>query len=83
MLQIVKEAVARNSLLICNDKKIFKVSVHATKAHRGSKGITPLILDLALGGGEWSASRLGRFTAGQTPRYSLPRRLEAPELFRN
>jgi len=70
--------------LICKGKKKLKVSVHATKAHKGNKGINPLILDLALGGGgEWSASRLGRFTARQTPRCSLRRRLEAPELLRN
>jgi hypothetical protein len=32
------------------------------KAYWGSKGIAPLILILALDGGEWSASRPGRFT---------------------
>ena len=63
MLQRVKEAVARHCFLICKDKNS-KVFVHATKAHRGSNDITPLILDLALDGREWSASRLGCFTAG-------------------
>jgi hypothetical protein len=78
MLQIVKEAAARHNFLIC--KRKIKVFVHATKAYRGSRGIAPLILDLELDGGEWSASRLGRFTAGQEPRYPLLRRLEAPGL---
>jgi hypothetical protein len=35
---------------------------HAMKTYRGSGGIAPYILDLVLDGGEWSASRPGRFT---------------------
>jgi hypothetical protein len=35
----------------------------------------PLILDSALDGGEWLASRPGRFTQGKSRRYPLDRRL--------
>jgi hypothetical protein len=35
------------------------------KAYWGSEGITPRILTSALDGGEWSASRPGRFTSGE------------------
>jgi hypothetical protein len=37
---------------------------------RGSGGITPSFLTSVLDGGEWSASRLGRFTPGE--RASIP-----------
>jgi hypothetical protein len=41
-------------------------SVHAMKSYRGSRGITPLILNLGTGWrGEWTTSRPGRFTTGQ------------------
>jgi hypothetical protein len=36
---------------------------HAMKAYGGSGGTVPLTLTSALDGGEWSASRSGRFTA--------------------
>jgi hypothetical protein len=38
-----------------------------------------LILTSALAGGEWSASRPGRFTPGESPRYPLNRRLGEPQ----
>jgi hypothetical protein len=42
----------------------------------GSGGIAPPHLTSALDGGEWSASRPGRFNSGEiTPRYPLDRRL--------
>jgi hypothetical protein len=40
----------------------FLTEHNAMKAYWGSGGIDPLILDPALDGGEWSASRPGRFT---------------------
>jgi hypothetical protein len=41
---------------------------HVMKTYWGSGGIAPRILDLALDGGEWSASRPGRFTSqGKSP----------------
>jgi hypothetical protein len=45
----------------------------------GSGDITPLFLTSALEGGEWSASRPGRFTPGKSPRYPLDRRLGGPQ----
>jgi hypothetical protein len=36
-------------------------------------------LTSALDGGEWSASRSGRFTQGKSPRYPLDRRLGGPQ----
>jgi hypothetical protein len=42
------------------------------KTYRGRRGITPLILDLAIGS-EWLASRSGRFIPGErTPLYPVP-----------
>jgi hypothetical protein len=38
-----------------------------------------IFLTSALAGGEWSASRPGRFTPGKEPRYSLDRRLDGPQ----
>jgi hypothetical protein len=43
-----------------------------------SGDITPVFLTSALDGGEWSASRSGRFTPGKEPPYSLYRRLDKP-----
>jgi hypothetical protein len=43
-------------LTLCSTKH------HAMKTYWGSGGIAPRILTLALNGGEWSASRFGRFT---------------------
>jgi len=37
------------------------------EAYWGSGGIAPRLLDLATDGGEWSASRPGRFTSGKGP----------------
>jgi hypothetical protein len=44
-----------------------------------SGGIAPQFLTSVLDGGEWSASRPGRFTKGESPRYSLDRRLGGPQ----
>jgi hypothetical protein len=42
--------------------------VKPEKAVRGRKVLTPLFLTLKVDGGEWSASRPGRFnTEGETP----------------
>jgi hypothetical protein len=38
-----------------------------------------IFLISALAGGEWSASRLGRFTPGKSPHYPLDRRLGEPQ----
>jgi hypothetical protein len=53
--------------------------VHAMKEYRESRGIAPLILTLALEGGEWSASRPGRFTHATGAGYPLNRRLGGPQ----
>jgi hypothetical protein len=46
----------------------------------GSGGIAPPFLTSAVDGGEWSASRPGRFIArGRSPRYPLDRRLGGPQ----
>jgi hypothetical protein len=46
----------------------------------GSEGISPPFLTSAPVGGEWSASRLGRFTPGERiPRYPLDRRPGGPQ----
>jgi hypothetical protein len=37
------------------------------KMCKGLEGIIPLFLTSALAGGEWSASRPGRFTSGEEP----------------
>jgi len=52
---------------------------HAMKAHWGSGDIAPRILT-STDGGEWSASRPGRFTPGKEPRYLSDRRLGGPEV---
>jgi hypothetical protein len=50
------------------------------KAYWGSEGITPRIIDLGIDGGEWSASRIGRFTTpGKEPLVPLDRRLSGPQ----
>jgi hypothetical protein len=41
------------------------------KVHGRSRGIAPSILNSAADGDEWSASRLGLFTLGTEPRYTL------------
>jgi hypothetical protein len=41
----------------------------------GNGGIAPPFLTSVLDGGEWSASRLGRFTPGKIPKYPLDRKL--------
>jgi hypothetical protein len=51
----------------CLGKKLVKLSLcltkhHPMKTYSGSGGIAPRILTSALDGGEWSASRPGRFT---------------------
>jgi hypothetical protein len=37
-----------------------KVTVHAMKAYRDSRGTAPLILNIGASEGEWSAARPGR-----------------------
>jgi hypothetical protein len=45
----------------------------------GSEDIVPPFLISALDGGEWSASRLARFTSGErSPWYALDKRLGGP-----
>lgn len=39
--------------------------IHVIKAYKGSTGIAPLILTSTLVEGEWSASSLGHFKAGE------------------
>jgi hypothetical protein len=49
------------------------------KAYWGSGGIVQYILELGTEGGEWSASRTGRFTPGKRALgYPLDRRLGGP-----
>jgi hypothetical protein len=43
------------------------ISVYAMKAYRGSRVVAPLILNWALDGVEWSASRHGRYTPDKGP----------------
>ena len=43
--------------------------VQAMNAHRGSGGVVPVILQIELDGGQWSASRRGRFTPAVEPQY--------------
>jgi hypothetical protein len=50
------------------------------KAYRGVDVQIHIFLTSALAGGEWSASRPGRFTpGGKSPRYPLDRRLGGPQ----
>jgi hypothetical protein len=42
--------------------------VQDTKAYRGSTDTAPVILTKALVGDEWSTSRCGRFTPGESNR---------------
>jgi hypothetical protein len=50
------------------------------KTYGGSGGIAPPCLTSVLDGGEWSASRLCRFTpGGKSPRYPLYMRLGGPQ----
>jgi len=58
---------------IVNDKG--KITVHAMKAYRDSKGTAPLILYVGPSESELSASRPGRFILGKYPRYQLNMRL--------
>jgi hypothetical protein len=44
-------------------------------AYKGSRGTVPLILTLALDGGEWLTSRSGCFIPGKEPWYPPNRRL--------
>jgi hypothetical protein len=49
-------------------------------SHMGSGCIYPHFLDSAVVGGEWSASRPGRFTpGGRAPRYPMDRRLRGAQ----
>jgi hypothetical protein len=48
------------------------------KAYWESGGIAPRTLTSALDGGEWSASRPGRFILGKEPLDSLDRKLGGP-----
>jgi len=52
-----------------------KVTVHAMKAYRDSRGTAPLILYFGPSESELSASRPGRFILGKYPRYPLNMRL--------
>jgi hypothetical protein len=50
------------------------------KAYGGVDAQIHIFLASALAGGEWSASRFGRFTPGErTPWYPLDRRLGGPQ----
>jgi hypothetical protein len=49
------------------------------KAYGGVHIYTQVFLISALVGGEWSTSRPGRFTPGESPRYLLDRRLGRPQ----
>jgi hypothetical protein len=48
-------------------------------AYWGSEGTDPRIVTSALDGGGWSAPRLGRFIARESPWYSLDRRPGDPQ----
>jgi hypothetical protein len=48
------------------------------KAYGGVAVVNHIILTSALAGGEWSASRPGRFTSGEEPQCPLEKRLVAP-----
>jgi hypothetical protein len=53
---------------------------HAIKAYWGSGGIAPRIVTSAIDGGEWSASRPGRFISqGKSPWYPLDRMVGGPQ----
>jgi hypothetical protein len=50
------------------------------KAYGGVDAYIHIFLTSALVGGEWSASRPGRFTPrGKSPRYPLDRKLDGPQ----
>ena len=52
----------------CEGKGVRFTLQQATKAERGSRGISPtLSLTSALDGGGWSTPRPGRFTLGKDP----------------
>jgi len=48
-------------------------------AYKGSRGTVPLILTLALDGGEWFTSRSGHFIPRKEPWYPLNKRLGGPQ----
>ena len=52
-----------------------KVTVHAIKAYRDSRGTAPLILNVGASEDEWSSSRPCRLILGEEPRYTLNMRL--------
>ena len=49
-----------HSLFVATKKNKF-FPVHAMKAHKGSRSLAPLILNMSLDGGELSTLRNGRF----------------------
>ena len=69
-------------LSICtSDKKGKAASTHAMKVYQGVEVYLHSFLTSSLNGGAWLASRPSRFTPeGNSPQYSLNRRLEGPLL---
>jgi hypothetical protein len=60
--------------------KSYLTKYHAMKAYEGMEIELHAFLTSALEGGEWSASRRGRFTPrGNTSRYPMDRRLGGPQ----
>jgi hypothetical protein len=55
------------------------VSVPAMKAYRGSGGTAPIIINLTLDKGEWSAPCPSYFTPGDSPQYPLNSWLHGPD----
>jgi len=64
--RIIKKAICRTQHSISLSKAKYCIMKtypfhHAVKSGRGCGGMDPRFLTSALGGGEWSASRHGRF----------------------
>jgi hypothetical protein len=69
---MVKGTVKEFKILIKRNGKKLNVPVSTTLKHTGGVEVKlHSFLTSALDGGEWKASRAGRFTYGKEPRYSL------------
>jgi hypothetical protein len=74
--------LSRFNFLLKNKKVNFSLCLtkhYAMKAYKGVDVYIYIFVTSALVGGDWSASRPGRFTPGWSPRYPLDRRLVGPQ----
>jgi hypothetical protein len=69
----------RLSALLLYTPCAYLIKHYATKAYGGVDVQFHVFLASALVRGDWSASRPGRFTSGEKPRYPLDKRLGGPQ----